>query len=73
LRHFLQKFCDLIHGLIIPTLGTATQIGIIQRHLNKWTAKQHVPVALFASLVVLMAAAKKEEKKAIKTALVVGT
>jgi hypothetical protein len=29
--------------------------------------------ALFASLVPLMAAAKKEEKKAIKTALVAGT
>jgi hypothetical protein len=29
--------------------------------------------ALFASLVPSMAAAKKEEKKAIKTALVAGT
>jgi hypothetical protein len=30
-------------------------------------------MALFASLVLLMATAKKEEKKAIKTALVAGT
>jgi hypothetical protein len=30
-------------------------------------------IALFASLVLLMAAAKKEEKKAIKIALVAGT
>ncbi len=30
-------------------------------------------IALPASLVLLMAAAKKEEKKAIKTALVAGT
>jgi hypothetical protein len=39
------------------------------RHLSKW----HVPAALFASLVMLMAAAKKDEKKAIKTAPVAGT
>jgi len=32
-----------------------------------------MPAALFASLVLLMAAAKKEEKKAIKTVLVAGT
>ncbi len=43
------------------------------RHLSKQTALWRIPAVLYASLVLLMAAAKKDEKKAIKTALVVGT
>ncbi len=68
----------IIDNFIIPNFRsgfclTNMPLGPYHRHLSILTIKQRVLAALFASLVLLMAAAKKEENKAIKTVLVAGT